>query len=84
MYYSHIEYMFYLQSSSRTYVSGKWNGRTIEKETCTKQLQGGITEKVIVMKDGNQKCVTTVTENSRTGEQNSNKQLFNLDESKYN
>lgn len=55
----------------------------IEKEISTRQLQDGITEKVIVMKDGNQKCITTITENSKTGDQNCNKQLINLDESNY-
>lgn len=64
-------------------MSTKFNGRTIEKEISTKQLQGGITEKVIVLKDGDQKCITTITENSKTGEQNSNKQFINLDESNY-
>lgn len=64
-------------------MSAKLNGRTIEKEVSTKQLQGGITEKVIVLKDGDQKCITTITENSKTGEQNCNKQFVNLDESNY-
>lgn len=72
-----------LQSSSRSYISEKWNGRLIEKEIITRQLQDGITEKVVVMKDGNQKCITTITENSKTRHQNCNKQLINLDESNY-
>lgn len=64
-------------------MSTKLNGRTIEKEVTTKQLHGGITEKVIVLKDGDQKCITTITENSKTGEQNFSKQFVNLDESNY-
>jgi hypothetical protein len=33
------------------------------------------------MRDGNQKCVTTIIENVKTGEQNCQKNLVNLDES---
>lgn len=55
----------------------------IEKEISTKRLQDGNIEKVIVMKDGNQKCITTITENSKTKEQNYTKQLINLDKSNY-
>lgn len=62
-------------------MSGNYNGRRIEKETSTKQLKGGIVEKIIVMKDGDQKCITTITENVKTGEQNCSKNLVNLDES---
>lgn len=62
-------------------MSGTFDNRIIEKETTTKQLQDGITEKVIVMKDGNQKCITTITENLKTGEHNCNKNLVNLNES---
>lgn len=64
-------------------MSGQYNNRIIEKETTTKQLQSGLTEKVIVLKDGNQKCITTITENVKTGEQISNKKLVNLDESNW-
>jgi len=55
----------------------------VEKEISTRKLQDGSTEKVIVMKDGNQKCITTITENAKTREQNCTKQLINLDESNY-
>ncbi|XP_025407353.1 uncharacterized protein LOC112681303 [Sipha flava] len=71
-------------SSTRTFISGNYNGRRIEKETSSKQLQGGLIEKVIVMRDGNQKCVTTIIENVKTGEQNCQKNLVNLDESQLN
>ncbi|VVC26319.1 Hypothetical protein CINCED_3A019553 [Cinara cedri] len=71
------------QNNSKSYsrIFGNWNGKMIEKETTTRQLFDGITEHVTVLKDGNQKCITIVTENSRTGEKNCNKQLVNLDES---
>lgn len=59
------------------------NGRKIEKEVCTRQLPDGVTEKVIVLKDGDQQCITTITENLKSGLQNYNKELFNLDESNY-
>lgn len=35
------------------------------------------------MKDGNEKCITTITEDLQTGEKNCNKKLVNLDESNY-
>lgn len=79
--------MFILQagwSSSRSsYVSKNWNGRIIEKETRTKQLPDGIVETVIVMKDGNKKCIETISENSKTGEKIENLQLSNLDKSNF-
>ncbi|XP_060862398.1 uncharacterized protein LOC132939319 isoform X2 [Metopolophium dirhodum] len=71
-------------SSRSTYVSKNWNGKIIEKETCTNQLQDGITETVITMKDGNKKCVETITENSKTGEKIENLQLSNLDQNEMN
>lgn len=55
----------------------------IEQETRIKQLQDGTSEKIIVMKDGKQSCTTTITENLKTGEQNTKKQLINLDEGCY-
>ncbi|KAL4121709.1 hypothetical protein QTP88_014170 [Uroleucon formosanum] len=67
-------------SSRSSYVSKNWNGRIIEKETCTNQLQDGITETIITMKDGNKKCVETIRENSKTGEKVENLQLSNLDQ----
>ncbi|XP_022167779.1 uncharacterized protein LOC111031946 [Myzus persicae] len=71
-------------SSRSSYVSKNWNGRIIEKETRTNQLQDGNTETVIIMKDGNKKCVETITENSKTGEKIENLQLFNLDKNELN
>jgi len=55
----------------------------IEKEISTRKLQDGNTEKVIIMKEGNKKCITTIIENSKTREQSCTKQLINLDKSNY-
>lgn len=75
--------IFLFKASTCSYVSTNWNGRMVEQEICTKKLRNGLTEKVIVMKDGNQSCITTITENPKTGVQNFKKQLINLDESNY-
>ncbi|KAL5242562.1 hypothetical protein ACI65C_009972 [Semiaphis heraclei] len=71
-------------SSMSSYVSKNCNGRIIEKETSTNQLQDGVTETVIIMKDGNKKCVETISENSKTGEKIENLQLSNLDQNELN
>ncbi|XP_015372821.1 PREDICTED: uncharacterized protein LOC107168060 [Diuraphis noxia] len=71
-------------SSRSSYVSKNCNGRIIEKETRTNQLQDGITETVIIMKDGNKKCVETISENPKTGEKIENLQLSNLDQNELN
>lgn len=70
-----------LQLVSRSCSYGTFDGRTIEKEFITRQLQDGIIEKVTLLKDGNQQCINTVTENLQTGHKTSVQQLINLDES---
>lgn len=70
-------------SSSYTRIFGNSNGKMVEKETTIKQFPDGITEHVTILKDGNKKSITTITENAKTGVQNCNKQLINLDECKY-
>uniref|UniRef100_A0A2S2NH38 Uncharacterized protein n=1 Tax=Schizaphis graminum TaxID=13262 RepID=A0A2S2NH38_SCHGA len=71
-------------SSRSSYVSKNWNGRIIEKETSTNQIQGGIIETVTIMKDGGKKCIETITENSKTGERVEKLQLSNLDQNELN
>ncbi|XP_025199809.1 uncharacterized protein LOC112597803 [Melanaphis sacchari] len=71
-------------TSKSSYISKNYNGRIIEKETSTNQLQDGIIETVTIMKDGNKKCVETITENSITGEKTEKLQLSNLDQNELN
>ncbi|XP_050059561.1 uncharacterized protein LOC114126171 isoform X3 [Aphis gossypii] len=66
--------------SRSSYVSKNWNGRIIEKETSTNQLQNGIIETVTVFKDGSKQCVETITENSKTGKKMEKSQLSNMNQ----